>query len=481
MQSRLNDAGGPAMPGLPQLPMRPLTVHAPGVGLRAQLWVAFWSLAVAAALGFFIVPLIGDLASDYSLVGKAQPVADARVHGSCSTHGGVLTRCSATLVARGESAEIERKVDYFFVDFHPGSYEVAVIADPARPALLTTDLALDKLTNRLVTLALAGPLFASIIVLILLGARRTLRTQRATSRALSNQVLRPVLLRMESYALGDWHVSPAPNVLAREWRVPRRARPIVMDPDRKLVLGVTSGDGAISMPLDRELRWIGLDAAERSSLLDQLGPDRLGGWLAALTRGADDAERARLRRRMHRIAVAGLIIGALAAIAAWLAFSERETGTGELVTLQRGDETSQSKTVRLRGTPQRGLAAKTSHVEGNASHLEVWVPMTAPDWKPGAPVTWIVQDPSYGIGDATTFSGTVSDAPLPERATTELRRHGIELAPTVRRLDAVLPPPDPLHMPALVAFFACLALSLSLLLGALGLRFRIGRMEKIRS
>ncbi len=473
MQS-VNDAGG-----LPQLPMRPLAVTAPGVGLRAQIWVVLSTLAVAAALAFFIVPLIGDLTSDYDLVGKTQPVAGARVEGSCSTHGGVLTRCDGTLIAPGPRGEIVRKVDYFFVDFHAGGYEVTVIADPARPTLLTTDLALDKLTNRLITLALAGPLFASLVVVMLLGARRTLRAQRATSRALSNQVLRPILLRMEAYALGEWHVSSAPGSLARAWKVPRRARPIVMDPERKLVLGVTSGDGAISMPLDRDLRWIGLDDTERRALLHQLGPDRLGNWLAALTRGAADAERARLRRRMRRIAIAGLLFGALAAIAAWLAFSERDTGTGELVTLARGDETNQTPTVRLRGTAQRDLAAKTSRIEGNAAHLEVWLPVTAPGWKPSDPVTWIVQDPWYGIGDATIFVGTVSSEPLPERATSDLRRR-LQLAPNVRRLDAVLPPPDPLHTPALVAFIGCLALALGLLLGALGLRIRLGRMESIR-
>jgi len=47
------------VPGIPQLPMRPLAVQAPGVGLRSQIGVVFWSLVVAVAIGFFIVPLIG--------------------------------------------------------------------------------------------------------------------------------------------------------------------------------------------------------------------------------------------------------------------------------------------------------------------------------------------------------------------------------------------------------------------------------------
>jgi hypothetical protein len=55
-----------------------------------------------------------------------------------------------------------------------------------------------------------------------------------------------------------------------------------MDPARRLILGVTAGDGAFTLPLDRRLRWLGLDDAERGALLEALGPDPLGSWLVAL-------------------------------------------------------------------------------------------------------------------------------------------------------------------------------------------------------
>ena len=468
---------------MPRIPSRPLAVRAPGMGLGSQLSVLFWTAAFAAATAFFVVPLIGDLATDFGLDGKARPVAGAHVRGSCSTYGGVLTRCDATLVAPGSGGEIQRKVDYFFVDLHVGDYGVRVVADPAQPALLTTDLALDKLRNRTITLVIMGPLFALLAGVALAVAGRTVRSQRATRRALSNQVLRPILLRMEGYTLGRWQVRASPDALGRTWHVPRGARPIVMDPAQKLVLGVTSGDGAVSMPLDRELRWLGLEAAERAALLDELGPDRLGAWLPALTRGAADTERVQLHRRVRRMAVAGLVFGIVAAGAAWLAFADHDTGTGELVSLQRGDEAPRTKLVKLRGIAQRKLAAKTSWTDATTAHLEVWLPVTAEHWKPGQPVSWIVQDPMYGVGETerATFAGTVSDTALPERAITELRRTGITLASPVRRLDAVLPPESPLHAPALVTFIACIALSLALLILASGLHVRVRRMEQLRS
>ena len=88
-------------------------------------------------------------------------------------------------------------------------------------------------------------------------ARRTVGGQRATLCALSQQVLRPVLLRMDRYALGHG-TATARSLGGRpvSWNVPNRARPIVMDSSRRAVLGVTAEDGQIAMPLDAELGLI---------------------------------------------------------------------------------------------------------------------------------------------------------------------------------------------------------------------------------
>ena len=125
---------------------------------------------------------------------------------------------------------------------------------------------------------------------------------------------------MEHYALGSWEVSSSREHTSslRTWAVPRTARPIVMDAERKLVLGVTAGDGAVIMPLDNQLRWIGLDQPERLRLLEQLGADRLGGWLGALDSAASAAERQRLRKFVRGGTVAALVLAAIAGASAWV-------------------------------------------------------------------------------------------------------------------------------------------------------------------
>lgn len=306
------------------LPDRPLVVRPPGAAPTA--WLLIITLAVGAVAVLLLAPQVADLVADLGLAGKAVPVPGARADGRCTSHRGVLTECEATLTAPGRAA---RTVHYFFVDLHTGDYQVRVLADPARPALLTTDLALDHLTNRVVTFLLAVPLFASFVLGLMVVVGKAVQTQRATRRALSGQRLRPVLLRMEHYTLGEWVVADGER--RRRWDVPRRARPIVMDPARRLVLGVTAGDGDHAMPLDRRLRWLGVDDQERRALLAAIGPDPIGPALRALDTPAMAAERNRWRKLARVLAIIGGLFGAAAGVTAWWTFVAH--GAGDLALL----------------------------------------------------------------------------------------------------------------------------------------------------
>ncbi|NGM22722.1 hypothetical protein G3576_22105 [Roseomonas stagni] len=121
------------------------------------------------ALGVYTLP---NLVSDWQVRGSAMPYADARVtQGSCSSKVFVHI-CNATLSVQSKSGRYTREVNYVFADFHTGAYTVAVMADPARPEMLTTDLALDTLWNRTVTAAVAGLLLVGLTLGSLLGLLR---------------------------------------------------------------------------------------------------------------------------------------------------------------------------------------------------------------------------------------------------------------------------------------------------------------------
>ena len=299
-------------------PDRPLRVNPPGTGAAAGFGTLLWALLICAGIGWLVLPPVRDLIDDYSLSGSLQPVAHSSVEGRCSYWAGLIVRCDATLGAPAPGGgRYSRKVDYFFVEpLHTGDWTVTVVADPARPALLTTDLALAKLANRSWTLGILGPFFLFGALAALFGARGTLGDRRALKQALSDRVLRPVPLRMEHYAAGRWALtSPAGDT--RVWTVPGKARPIVIAPQQHLVLGVTPVDGGPAMPLEDGLRWVGFSRAERRQLLTELGPKReLRARLTALAELGPAQEAAKLRRSAARTAWIGLVLALIAGAAA---------------------------------------------------------------------------------------------------------------------------------------------------------------------
>ncbi len=124
------------------------------------------------ALSVYTLP---NLVSDWQVRGSAMPYADARItQGSCSSKV-FIHICNANLAVQSKSGRYTREVNYVFADFHTGAYTVAVMADPARPELLTTDLALDTLWNRTITAAVVGLLLAGLTLGGLLGVVEGLR------------------------------------------------------------------------------------------------------------------------------------------------------------------------------------------------------------------------------------------------------------------------------------------------------------------
>ena len=158
-----------------------LRLPPPSQGWGNILWTLFGLVALAGLLAACLVYTAPPLLSDWQVRETAHPVADARVtDGKCSAKI-VLHICDATLNLRTSTGAVARRVNYVFSGFHVGDYSIRVMADPARPDLVTTDLGLDRLWNRTLTfLAITGAI-AAIIVLAIAGM---VRNRRAASRGL---------------------------------------------------------------------------------------------------------------------------------------------------------------------------------------------------------------------------------------------------------------------------------------------------------
>jgi hypothetical protein len=153
----------------------PLRLPPRGQGWTNTFWVLFGVVALGAILvaaGVYTAPAV---LSDWQVRDAARPVPDARVSDGKCTSKIVIHICDATLALRTPAGPVTRRVNYVFTGVHVGDYSIAVMADPSRPDLVTTDLGLDRLWNRTITLVVGAGAIAASIVAALLGLVRNRR------------------------------------------------------------------------------------------------------------------------------------------------------------------------------------------------------------------------------------------------------------------------------------------------------------------
>lgn len=122
-------------------------------GLLGMIGALFFA---SASVTFLLVEGRG-LRDDLLVRHAARPVDGLRVaEGQCRGRMLLLRTCEATLVWSGQEARGARRISHTFVARGADSRQAQAVADPARPGLATTDLALDRLANRALTLAGLG-------------------------------------------------------------------------------------------------------------------------------------------------------------------------------------------------------------------------------------------------------------------------------------------------------------------------------------
>ena len=131
-------------------------------------------------LGGWVAPV---LLTDWQIRGTAVRVQGAEISdGSCN--GKLFVQiCDVTLAAPVGSGRVERRVHYVFGSTNVGDFEAAVVADPAHPEWLSTDLGLDYFWNRVLSLAVACTLVAGLVAFGSVALIRNSRRRRAWRNA----------------------------------------------------------------------------------------------------------------------------------------------------------------------------------------------------------------------------------------------------------------------------------------------------------
>ena len=253
-------------PILAAFPQRPLKLRLGRGSLGG------WMMALLGLLlfGAFIVMVAIDIGpairDDFAVRDQARPASFARVsEGRCQSRLFLVQNCDLTLAWRDKDGSHTRKVSYMFVEPHMGSWTANAVMDPQRPSLVTTDLGLDRLWNRVAT-ALGGLVFAVLLIGGLVVAARKAQAKGGELKALSGRVLQPVAVAFDGWGQGpSWRVRDERGATF-EWPVRKSDKPYVLDAQRGLVLALRDPAGGPAFPLDEKLRFVTLTAEERARI-----------------------------------------------------------------------------------------------------------------------------------------------------------------------------------------------------------------------
>ena len=246
------------------------TLHARPPGVRATFgWALVGFLMFGGMLGFMLVFVPPGLVTDWQVRGGALALRDGAVSDSdCSGHD-FIEICSMTVAAPIGRQTVQRRMHYVFVSTQDDSLTVQVVADPAHPGWLTTDLGLDMFWNRLASLVGSTVVVGGLLLGGGWAALRSFRRSRAWQSAESLPVTLRLLTRQRVRNGEIWTVRGEDGQTAR-WTVPRRSAPFTLASGSE-ILGLQRTDGSEVMPLDDKLRWVDLSPAERAVIL---GPAR---------------------------------------------------------------------------------------------------------------------------------------------------------------------------------------------------------------
>lgn len=256
---------------LAAFPRRSLVVR-PGRGaIGAWLTALGGLLLFGGFLALAALQIVPEIRDDLAIRAAAQPAPQVQVsNGRCRSRLFLLQDCEVTLTWRGKNGQGSRKLSYMFVEPHMGSWSVVPMMDPARPELVSTDLGLERLTNRMLTVA-GAVLFALLLIggLALAAVKGQGNSRRV--KALSGRMLVPVPVRFSGWGQGpSWRVQDETGATF-EWPVRKRDKPFVLDDQRGLVLALRPAEGGPAFPLDEALRFVTLMPDEKARILAARG------------------------------------------------------------------------------------------------------------------------------------------------------------------------------------------------------------------
>lgn len=255
------------------LPNRPLSV-APNVIATPGAYI--WATPVILALAvFMLVWQTPGVIRDYRISQNPLLLEEGDIqNGRCKTRNAIFTDCEARLVYDYDGQRYDSEVKVMFIDFHIGDYETVLVISADHPELATISLGLEKLWNRIITLAGFTLFFGFLVVGMIFLALRTWRVKRQLRHP---DILVPVPVEISAFDRKRGVLSITYNDKIADDKTGRSAYTRMRNGEEPLIAGeiegkpvgvaVRHGRTALPILLDDRLQRISLTDAERKAAL----------------------------------------------------------------------------------------------------------------------------------------------------------------------------------------------------------------------
>lgn len=237
----------------------------------------YWSIPVLLALVvFFAIWQAPSLLRDIAISQHPMSLPDASIeNGKCETRKGIFVDCEAHLVYSYNGHDYQSDVEMFFVDFHFGDYQTGVTISTDKPELATLTIGVDKLWNRIISLAAMVLLLGGLIIGAMFTLARLLRV-RAQLRHPDRLVAIPVAITALKKHRGGFFVTYSDGIGdKKKGRIAHTQLEAGEEPllvgisktKKPVALAVRHGNTSLPVLLDSRLQRIDLTEAERQAAL----------------------------------------------------------------------------------------------------------------------------------------------------------------------------------------------------------------------
>lgn len=259
-----------------KLPQRALML---AQGVISMPRAVYFSLPILIGLTVFMaVSETPDILRDWTI--NQNPVVldsgDIR-DGKCSTRKGFFTSCSAHLNYAYKGQNYDKDVEIMFVDMHAGDYETDLVISADHPELATLSLGLEKLWNRIITLAVFVALLGGACIAMIF---QLLRIWRVRGQLRKPAQLVPVPVEITTFQRKGKRLTVTyADKVADRWtgrvahtRFEPGEQPLLVGEKGSKAVGLAVWHGKAALPvlLDQRLERIDMTADERARTLAPL-------------------------------------------------------------------------------------------------------------------------------------------------------------------------------------------------------------------